>query len=285
MGLSPTMPLAVAGQTIEPSVSVPMAAAQRLAATATRRSGAGPARVAVEHVRIAREAAAAAPAARRSRRAEVGPFAEIRLAEDDRAGRAQPRHEERVARRRPVRQARASRRWSSSGRRCRCCPSAGSGCRARARARRWLARSRSSASAMSSASGLSSITLLMRWPAAIDRLDALEVALGDGAASSVLPRSHRGLQLGDGAARERRQQWSAGSVRLRHRERRVEPAWPRRMPRAASTSRRSMAAEFSKRRLAPDDGASIECHRQRAIVEPDWGQTDADAGRRCSPTA
>ncbi len=34
VGLMPTMPLAFEGQTIEPSVSVPMATAQRLAATA-----------------------------------------------------------------------------------------------------------------------------------------------------------------------------------------------------------------------------------------------------------
>src|SRR5262245_46749480 len=35
VGLNPTIPFAVAGQTIEPSVSVPIAAAQRLAETAT----------------------------------------------------------------------------------------------------------------------------------------------------------------------------------------------------------------------------------------------------------
>src|SRR5262245_50961785 len=35
VGLIPTMPFVVAGQTIEPSVSVPIATAQRFAATAT----------------------------------------------------------------------------------------------------------------------------------------------------------------------------------------------------------------------------------------------------------
>jgi hypothetical protein len=35
VGLSPTIPLCADGQTIEPSVSVPMATAHRLAATAT----------------------------------------------------------------------------------------------------------------------------------------------------------------------------------------------------------------------------------------------------------
>ena len=49
-------------------------------------SGARSGRVAVERVRIPRLPAASAPAARRMRRAEVRPLAEIRLAEDDRAG-------------------------------------------------------------------------------------------------------------------------------------------------------------------------------------------------------
>ena len=78
------------GDTIEPSVSVPIAAAQRFAATAARRAGARAGGSAVERVRIAALPAAPAPAARRMRRAEVRPLAEIRLAEDHRAGLAQP---------------------------------------------------------------------------------------------------------------------------------------------------------------------------------------------------
>ena len=57
------MPLAVDGQTIEPSVSVPMATAQRFAATARPGAGARAAGVAVEHVRVPRLPAARAPAA------------------------------------------------------------------------------------------------------------------------------------------------------------------------------------------------------------------------------
>ena len=48
---------------------------------------------------ISRLAAARAPAARRMGRSEVRPLAQVRLAEDDRAGLAQPRDDERVARR------------------------------------------------------------------------------------------------------------------------------------------------------------------------------------------
>ena len=50
VGLMPTTPLAPDGQTIEPSVSVPIAAAHRLADAGGTRTRAGAARVAVEHV-------------------------------------------------------------------------------------------------------------------------------------------------------------------------------------------------------------------------------------------
>src|SRR4029453_6638559 len=52
--------------------------------------------VSVEHVWILSLAAARAPAGRRSRRAEVGPLAEIGLAEDHGAGIAQAFDHERV---------------------------------------------------------------------------------------------------------------------------------------------------------------------------------------------
>ena len=91
VGLMPTTPLLEAGQTIEPSVSVPRAAAARLAATDGGRARAGAAGVAVEHVGVAGLAAPAAPAAGRVEAAEVGPLAEVGLAEDDGAGGAQAR--------------------------------------------------------------------------------------------------------------------------------------------------------------------------------------------------
>ena len=62
------------------------------------RSGARARRVAVERVGVARLPAAAAPSARRVRRAEVRPLAEVRLAEDHRARRSQPSDDERVCR-------------------------------------------------------------------------------------------------------------------------------------------------------------------------------------------
>ncbi len=66
-----------------------------------RRAGAGAraAGIAIEHIGVPGLPAARAPARRRTRRPEVGPLAEIRLAEDDRAGVAQPRHQEGVGRR------------------------------------------------------------------------------------------------------------------------------------------------------------------------------------------
>ena len=97
VGLMPTSELLFDGETIDPSVSVPTAAAQRFAAAAA--SGARTGRIAVERVRILRQPAAAAPAARRVRRSEIRPLAEVRLAEDDRARLAETPHDEGVLRR------------------------------------------------------------------------------------------------------------------------------------------------------------------------------------------
>src|SRR2546430_1140383 len=116
VGLMPTTPHADAGLMIEPTVSVPMAAAARLAATATAEpaaaggglkdgpggagpegggggvgreggggAGAGAVARAIEDVRVARATAAGAPPGGRARVAAVRPFAQVRLAEDDRA--------------------------------------------------------------------------------------------------------------------------------------------------------------------------------------------------------
>ena len=99
VGLIPTMPFEDAGQTMEPSVSVPMATAQRLADDCSPGTGTGSARVAVEGVGIFREAAAAAPSAGGVAGANVGPLAEIGFAEDDGAGCAQFLRDERIFRR------------------------------------------------------------------------------------------------------------------------------------------------------------------------------------------
>ena len=71
-----------------------------------RRAGAGrgAAGVAVERIGIARQAADRAPATGRCAGANVGPLGEIGLAEDDRAGFAQPRHQRRIAVRHVLRQ-------------------------------------------------------------------------------------------------------------------------------------------------------------------------------------
>ena len=63
------------------------------------RARTGAAGIAVERVGVLRLPAAAAPARGRTRRTEVGPLAEVGLAEDHRAGGAQALHEERIARR------------------------------------------------------------------------------------------------------------------------------------------------------------------------------------------
>ena len=95
----PTRPLLLDGETIEPSVSVPTAAAREVRGDRRAGARARAGRVAIERVRILRLPAAAAPAAGRVRRAEVRPLAQVRLAEDDRARLAQARDDERVLRR------------------------------------------------------------------------------------------------------------------------------------------------------------------------------------------
>ena len=110
VGLRPTIPQALAGQTMLPSVSVPTASGARLAATAARRAGTGARRVPVQRVRVDGLATERAPAAGGMRGAEVGPLRQVRLAEDDRPCLAQPGDQPGVAlpgRRR----ARASRPW------------------------------------------------------------------------------------------------------------------------------------------------------------------------------
>ena len=78
------------------SVSVPTAAAARFAATATAEPELEPDGLRSSAYGFLRLAAARAPAARGVRRPEVGPLAQVRLAEDDGAGVSQPRDDERV---------------------------------------------------------------------------------------------------------------------------------------------------------------------------------------------
>ena len=67
-----------------------------------RGAGAGAAGIAIEHIRIAGLPAAPAPAAAGVVRAEVGPFAEVGLAQDQRASLAQPLDQAGIARRRRI---------------------------------------------------------------------------------------------------------------------------------------------------------------------------------------
>ena len=144
-----------------PSVSVPTPTAARFAAIAVPRARSWSRRDCGRARRDSSSARRGAPARGRTRRAEVGPLAEVGLAEDHRAGGAQALHEERIAARAGCRRARASRRSSPSARR-RCCPSAAPGCRAAGRARcRPCVRHRARR-LRSSASGLSSMTAVER---------------------------------------------------------------------------------------------------------------------------
>ena len=72
-------------------------------------AGARAARIAVEQVRVSRLSAAAAPTRRRTRRAEIRPFTQVGLAENNGTRVAQPRDQERVLLRAIVRRARATR--------------------------------------------------------------------------------------------------------------------------------------------------------------------------------
>ena len=91
VGFSPTSPLRLDGQVTEPSVSVPMAAADREAATATALPDDEPQaeRSSANGLRV--RPADAAPSADRAAAAHVRPFGQVGLAEDDGARRAQPR--------------------------------------------------------------------------------------------------------------------------------------------------------------------------------------------------
>ena len=165
------------GQMIEPSVSVPTATAPgsprppRRSRSSSRR-GCGRARTGLR-VCPPRPLQPLS----RVRRAEVRPLAEVGLAEDDRAGRAQPLDDERVARRRD-----AGQRERAGGGRHRSAVSMLSlrapGCRAAGRATFRPCRSASSASASRSASGLSSMTGVERGAGVVDGGDAVEVGLG-----------------------------------------------------------------------------------------------------------
>ena len=84
VGLIPTRFCSPAGQRIEPSVSVPTASVARLAAAAVAEPGRRSARIEIEHVRVAGEAAPGAPAVERREAAEVRPLRQVRLAEHDR---------------------------------------------------------------------------------------------------------------------------------------------------------------------------------------------------------
>ena len=96
----PTMPLIDDGQTIEPSVSVPTATAAQVRRHRDARARARAARAPVRVVRVHALAAAGAPPTARTRRAEVRPLGQVRLAEDHRARLSQPPDQERIARRR-----------------------------------------------------------------------------------------------------------------------------------------------------------------------------------------
>ena len=107
VGLSPTIALLPAGQTIEPSVSVPTAIAHRLAAAATadpelepQGSSARPYGLRVKPPRALQplRMQAGVRDRRRDQAAEVGPFRQVRLAEHDGPGRPQAGHDRRVAR-------------------------------------------------------------------------------------------------------------------------------------------------------------------------------------------
>ena len=83
VGFRPTRPLTAAGQMMLPSVSVPTPTVARLAAIAAPVPALEPHGLRSSTYGIARLSAAAAPAGRRARRAEVRPFAQVRFAEHD----------------------------------------------------------------------------------------------------------------------------------------------------------------------------------------------------------
>ena len=106
VGLSPTIAFPADGQTIEPSVSVPIATAHRLAAAATADPELDPHGSAPRSYGLRVEAAARAPAVEveaglddrlGSHAPEVRPFGEIGLAQDDGARRPEASDDPRVA--------------------------------------------------------------------------------------------------------------------------------------------------------------------------------------------
>ncbi len=99
VGFTPTRPLALEGEMMDPDVSVPIAAAQVARRRPHPGARAGARRLAVVRIGVVGLAAAPAPAAGGAGRAEVGPLAEVGLAEDDGAGLAQLPGDERVPRR------------------------------------------------------------------------------------------------------------------------------------------------------------------------------------------
>ena len=89
--MRPTTRLLPAGQTIEPSVSVPTGRGAEFAAGATAEPELEPHGSKSRTYGFAREPAAGAPAVERREAAEVRPLRQVGLAEDHRACRAQPR--------------------------------------------------------------------------------------------------------------------------------------------------------------------------------------------------
>ena len=96
VGLSPTTPQALAGDTIDPSVSVPIASRGQPGRDRHRRARTRARRVPALAPGVHGLAAERAPAAAGAGRAEVRPLGEVRLAEDHRTRLAQPGDQERV---------------------------------------------------------------------------------------------------------------------------------------------------------------------------------------------
>ncbi len=107
VGLMPTMPVKAAGSRTEPPPSLPSASGQMPAATAAAEPALDPPGVQVEVPGIAggREERVVAEAA-------IAEFGRVGLAEDDRAGGAEPLHGDVVVVRDEVGDRGASRRWS-----------------------------------------------------------------------------------------------------------------------------------------------------------------------------
>ena len=96
VGLMPTTPHADDGQTIDPFVSVPTARAVRLAETAAPDPELDPQGFRLEGVGIRALSTATTPTARGPLRPKVGPFAEVRLSQDDGASFTQLQRDVRI---------------------------------------------------------------------------------------------------------------------------------------------------------------------------------------------